>query len=189
MTSSARSAERNTPEQSQPEPFVPALRCVLTHWYELRLRGAPLTAENNSRLSSIHSMHRACAEQGLSAVRATLLACVRGERAFEAALLPIGAALFPNSLPLSTVLRHLREGAVELRSAAIFASSYYASTDLSVEIAEQVVSGNGDKLMLQAMQEVLDLRSRTSSGGRCSRCGELAVHQQKPQDWLPRRTT
>jgi hypothetical protein len=171
----------------QPEPYAPSLKCCLTHWYELRPNGEKIGSVNNRRLASISSQNRVARRQGIDALRGAIWSGVKGERAFEAVLLPIGAALFQDVLPFDLVLRHLRHGQRELRSAAVFASSYYSSTDLSVEIAEELISDKGDKLILQAMREVLDLRSRTSSGGKCRRCGERGTRQLQQLDWLPHR--
>jgi hypothetical protein len=175
--------------EKQPElPFTPSLRCILQHWYELRAKGLSLGSDNNKRLVAITSWHRTMRRQGIDGLRGAIVASVKGERSWEAPLLPIGAALFQDVLPLSLVLQNLRSGPIELRSAAIFASAFYFESPLSVEIAEQVVVGAGDKLMLQAMKEVLDLRSRTSTGGSCGRCGERGVQDQPRLDWLPLRT-
>jgi hypothetical protein len=108
----------------------------------------------------------------------------------EAAHLPIGAALFPDALPTDFIMQKLRGDAFEFRTAAIFASVYYSSGPLSIEIAEQLITGVGDRLLLQAMKEILELRDRASSGGKCGRCGVRGVQNQESMrslDWLPHR--
>jgi hypothetical protein len=173
-------------EQPAP-PFVPSLRCTLTHFCELRPRGEKLGSVNNRRLVSITSQYRFASSRGLDSLRGAVLSSVSGERAFEPALLPIGAALLQDVMPIEFIFRHLRGGQQELRAAAVFASVYYSSTDLSVEIAEELISDKGDKLILQAMHEVLDLRIRTSTGGTCHRCGARGTRQLQQLDWLPYR--
>jgi hypothetical protein len=189
MTTSAADAERSTLSGSeQPElPFTPSLRCALTHWYELRPVGQKLGSDNHKRLAAVTSWHRTMRRQGIDGLRGAIVASVKVERSWEAPLLPIGAALFQDVLPLNLVLRNLRSGPIELRSAAIFASVFYFESPLSVEIAEQVIVGQGDSLMLQAMKEALDIRSRTSTGGSCARCGARGVQNQSKLDWLPHR--
>lgn len=152
------------------------------------MTGEKLGSENNKRLTAITSQHRMTRRLGIDATRGAIIASVRGERAWEAPLLVIGAALFQDVLPLDLVLQNLRSGPLELRSAAIFASVFYFESPLSVEIAEQVIIDKGDRLMLQAMKEALDLRSRTSTGGSCARCGTRGTQNQPPLDWLPHRT-
>lgn len=189
MTSSVSSAERSTATSSEPEqPFTPSLRCVLQHWYELRPKGEKLGSDNNKRLTAITSQHMNLRRKGVDAVRGAIMASVRCERTWEAPLLLIGAALFQDVLPLDLVLRNLRGGPFELRSAAAFASVFYFESPLSVEIAEQVILDKGNRLVLQAMKEALDLRSRTSTGGTCARCGERGIQNQHRLDWLPHRT-
>jgi hypothetical protein len=166
-------------------PLVPALGCALTHWYQLRLPGEKIGSVNNRRLVAIASQHKLARRQGLDALRGAVMGSVKGERAFEAVLLPVGAALFPDILPLKVVLRSIQEGTLELRSAAIFAALYYPSSDLSVELAEQTITGKGDRLILQAIGEVLDLRGRE---GKCRRCGRAWVRAQTSMDWVPHRT-
>lgn len=187
---SARNAVTSTTDSALPYEgrFAPALSCCLQHWYELRLKGERIGSVNNKRFTAITSQHKMSRRLGLDALRGAIVSSVKGERAFEAVLLPIGAALFPDALPFELVMQNLRSGTLELRSAAVFASSYYAGSDLSVEIAEQVILGTGDRLILQAMKEVLDLRGRTDSGGACPRCGARGTRHQQTLDWLPHRT-
>jgi hypothetical protein len=145
---------------------------------------------NNKRRVAVTSLHRIARVQGLGALRDRLVGAVREERVMEPALLPIGAGLFVDDLPVSLILRHVRGDSSEFRAAAIFASVYHRSNDLSVEVAERMIFGGGDPLVLQAMKEVLDLRGRTAvPGGSCGRCGEQGTQLQAPIDWLPRHAT
>src|ERR1700677_352976 len=107
---SALSAERSMSGGSAQSEgrFVPALKCVLTHWYQLRPSGTPIGSENNRRLIAINSMHRLGRRQGLDAVRGAIIGSIKGERILEAVLLPIGAALFPEVLPVEFILQLLR---------------------------------------------------------------------------------
>jgi hypothetical protein len=168
---------------------LPALRCVLTHFYEFRERGERLGSENNKRLAIITSQHKMARRLGLDALRGAVVSGMKGERVLEPALLIIGAALFPSSVPVGLVLRHMVGNSLEFRTAAVFASVYYPEGDLSVEIAERTITGEGDRLLLQAMKEVLDLRGRASTSSPCPRCGEPGTQVQPTLDWLPHRTT
>jgi hypothetical protein len=168
--------------------YQTSLKCVLTHYCDLHLVGDTVGSVQNKRLVSVTSLHNVAARQGLEALHERLIGSVKGERVMEPALLPIGAGLFVDDLPIELILRHMRGDSPEFRAAAVFASIYHRSTDLSVEVAERMIFGGGDKLTLQAMKEVLDLRSRTAvPGGSCERCGEPGTQLQAPIGWLPRR--
>jgi hypothetical protein len=163
---------------SSDAPFLPSLGCVLRHYYEFPPVWPDETYGRSVRLTSITSYHAAFQQRGSSALKDAIAAGLKGERVFEAPLLPIGAALFPEILPMTTIIRYMRSGPMEFRIAAVFASLFYVASDLSVEIAEQVILGTGDALVLRAMKEALDVRNRTSHGGPCARCNTHGVQEQ-----------
>ncbi len=177
--------------QEQPTAaFAPALRCVLQHFYELRFPGDRIGPDNNKRLAHLTSLHRLARRQGRDGLRGVILASVHGEARMDAEELPVGAALFPDIVPVSFVLQKLRGDAIEFRLSAIFASVFYPSGPLSLEIAEQFIVGSGNRLILQAMKEVLELRASSGSGGKCSKCGVRGLRNQallQSLDWEPHR--
>lgn len=164
---------------------MPPLRCCLRHWCAFEDAYA---ITSTRRLSSVSSLHRVAQNQGLDALRGIIVAGVRGEHVLEAAYLPIGAALFQDDMPAEFVLQHLCGDSGESRSAAIFASIYYSSSALSIEIAERTITNTGSRLTLQAMKEALDLKNRSTTSGTCDRCGARGVQVQHPLDWLPNYT-
>lgn len=167
---------------------APSLKCTLTHWYEFRRAGEAIGSENSRRLVAITSQHRAARRLGTDALRGAIVSARKGYRPFEPVLLIIGAALFNELVPVSYVYQRMTDSSFEFRTAAVFAAVYYPEGDLSVELADRIITGTGDKLILQAMKEVLDLRSRASTSSACPRCGARGTTDQHLLDWLPHRT-
>jgi hypothetical protein len=105
------------------------------------------------------------------------VAALRGERAPEAAFLPVAAGLFPDDIFKEAfdafILRHLRDGTYALRVAATYAGAFRLDswTDVALLLSERVVLATEDKLLVQAAREVLDIRLDTKDGGKCRRCG------------------
>ncbi len=170
----------------------PALKCVLTHWYQLRLKNEPLGAENNKRLVAIKGLHMIFRRQGADALRGQLLRAAKSELVAEPAHLPVGAGLFHDNLQVETFVRRaLNHPRAEYRVAASYGALFFIrrSEEVAFILSERVVLAEEDPLVVAAASDALDIWRATKDGGRCTRCGLMggSPSTQKPQDWTVER--
>lgn len=173
---------------------VPALKCVLTHWYQLRLRDEPLGAENSKRLVAIKGLHMVFRRQGADALRGQLLQAARSAMVAEPAHLPVGAGLFSENVAVETfVRRSLHHQRAEYRVAAAYGALFFIrrSEEVAFILSERVVLAEEDPLVVAAARDALEIWRATKDGGRCSRCGLTGGSPStlKQQDWMVARAS
>ena len=161
-----------------------ALRCVLTHWYELRAPKEKIGSENNKRLTEIKGLHMVFRRQGIDALRGQLHAGAASQRVIESAALPIGGGLFPDDLDIETfVRRSLNAQRQDYRLAALYAAVFYMKKSelLACHLTETTMLGTG--LEQLAAAEAVRLAQRLP-------CAACAKHRWKePMSWCPARGT
>jgi hypothetical protein len=166
---------------------LPALKCVLLHWYRCTPDKEEMGDDNSRRYTSAHSMHMVMRRRGFDGLRANILAGIRGEQSLEPVHFLLGAGLLWSDLLVETAVRQgLRHTQLAFRVAATFAASYYIATSAEVSslLAERVVLAEGPPLLVQASREALSIGA-DARAGRCSRCGLMSTSPSilKLQGW------
>lgn len=110
------------------------------------------------------------------ALKGDISAATRGERALELAFLPLAGVvgqLQDTPSVAAFLIRHMRRGSLDQRIAATYGSIFFLDShrEVALLLTERVVLAKEDRLLLQATQEVLDLRVDTRDGGKCRKCG------------------
>jgi hypothetical protein len=157
-----------------PSSFAPSLLCVLTHWYQLRDKKEKIGSVNNHRFSDIKALAMVGRRQGLDALRGAIVRAAKGEQMPEPGYYPIGAGLFTDDLVVETFVRKgLHHQRSDYRIAATYGAAFYAgrSEEVAFLLAERVVLAEGEKMVLQATREALDIYVDTKYGGKCRLCG------------------
>lgn len=172
----------------------PSLRCVLTHWYQLRLKGEKLGPDNNARLVDIKALSMIQRRQGTDALRGTILQAARSMGTASPVHLPVGAGLFTENIQVETwVRRSLSHQLSKFRVAATYAAIFYIrqSEEVAFILGERVVVAEEDALVIAAARDALDLWRATKYGGRCPRCGQTAGPLLTPRlpEWAPPRAS
>ena len=168
---------------------VPALKCVLTHWYQLRLKDETMGSENNKRLVSIKGLHMIFRRQGADALRGQLLQAAKSKLVAEPAHLPIGAGLFHENVVVETFVRRaLHHQRAEYRVAASYGALFFIrrSEEVAFILSERVVLAEEDPLVVAAARDALDIWRSVRGGGMCPRCGSRTGEQ---KDWLVTRSS
>lgn len=172
--------------------MLPQVRCVLQHWYELRPKGQPMGSANNKRYIALSACARRYRRQGMDALRGDILSAMRGHKPFEAPFLPVGAGLFRDEEFLHAVSKHIVHAlvggpwAVEATYAAAFLDGV---SQVDVLLSERIMTGSAvSGLVMQAAQEVLEIRADTKHGGKCRRCNNEGCNNAlASQVWMPAR--
>jgi hypothetical protein len=157
--------------------FGPSLRCVLQHWYELRLPGEPTSAENTKRAVAVRSMNMVLRRQGLDALKGQCRRAARAEIVAEPIHLLVGAGVSSGDVVFETwVRRSLGHPRVDFRVAATYASVFFmeGSQEVARVLTERVILAEGVELVLAATRDALDIWSYVRTEGTCPRCGQTA---------------